>query len=75
MPDAVHPVLLFGSRRAAQVRIDVAIDTVAPPVVWTLSTRVMLCPQAICGICIDQYRVFPGAEKWRENDPHALAAQ
>jgi hypothetical protein len=75
LPFAVHPVLFFGSHRAVQVRADVAIEAVAPPVVWTLSTRVADCPQAAHPICIDQPDVFPMLARRRDNGAHANAAQ
>ena len=75
LPFAVHPVLFFGSHRAVQVRLDVAIEAVAPPVVWTLSTRVAQCPQAIDRICIDQPAVFLVVRCRRDNGAHALASQ
>jgi hypothetical protein len=65
LPDAIHPVLLFGSRRAVQ-RIDVTIDAVAPPVVWNLSTRVKHRPQGISGYCIDQPGRFRSSTRARE---------
>ena len=75
LPFAVHPVLFFGSHRAVQVRLDVAIEAVAPPVVWTLSTRVAQCPQAIGRICIDQPAVFSVVRCRRDNGAHAPASQ
>jgi alanyl-tRNA synthetase len=66
-PFAVHPVLFLGSHRVVQVRTDVAIEAVAPPVVWTLSTRVVHRPQAVDLICIDQPRRFSMLASDRDN--------